>query len=69
MTKYEIIKYDSEFRGGEVIGEFTDLEEAREFSRKERTKIIESKEDAFIHRETILEEGKGKEWLSYTTNL
>lgn len=58
MTKYKIIKYDSEFRGGEVIGEFTDLEEAKEFSRKERAKIIESKEDAFIHMETILDEGK-----------
>lgn len=56
MTKYEVIKYDSEFRDGEVIGEFTDLEEAREFSRKERAKILESKEDAFIHFETILEE-------------
>lgn len=56
MTKYEVIKYDSEFRDGEVIGEFTDLEEAKEFSRKERNKIIESKEDAFIHFETILEE-------------
>ena len=56
MTKYEIIKYDSEFRGGEVIGEFTDLEKAKEFSRKERAKILDSKEDAFIHRETILEE-------------
>lgn len=58
MTRYEVIKYDSEFRGGEVIGEFTDLEEAREFDMKERIKILESKEDAFIHRETILEEGK-----------
>lgn len=56
MTKYEIIKYDSEFRGGEVIGEFTDLDEAKEFSRKERNKIIESKEDAFIHLEAVLEE-------------
>lgn len=58
MTKYEVIKYDSEFRGGEVIGEFTDLEEAREFDMKERIKILESKEDAFIHFETILEEGE-----------
>ncbi|WP_130818999.1 hypothetical protein [Anaerococcus vaginimassiliensis] len=58
MTKYEVIKYDSEFRGGEVIGEFTDLEEAKEFDRKERNKILESKEDAFIHFETILEEGE-----------
>lgn len=58
MTRYEIIKYDREYRGGEVIGEFTDLEEAKEFSRKERAKIIESKEDAFIHMETILDEGK-----------
>lgn len=41
MTKYEVIKYDSEFRGGEVIGEFTDLEEAKKFSRKERAKILE----------------------------
>lgn len=56
MTRYEVIKYDSEFRGGEVIGEFTDLEEAKEFDRKERNKILESKEDAFIHFETILEE-------------
>lgn len=58
MTKYEVIKYDSEFRGGEVIGEFTDLEEAKEFSRKERAKILESKEDAFIHREAVKEEGE-----------
>lgn len=58
MTRYEVIKYDSEFRGGEVIGEFTDLEEAREFDMKERIKILESKEDAFIHFETILEEGE-----------
>lgn len=58
MTKYEIIKYDSEYRGGEVIGEFTDPEEAKEFSRKERNKIVESKEDAFIHMETILDEDK-----------
>lgn len=57
MTKYEVIKYDSEYRGGEVIGKFTDLEEAKEFSRKERAKIIESKEDAFIHFETVKEEG------------
>ena len=56
MTKYEVIKYDSEFRGGEVIGEFTDLEEAREFDMKERIKILEAREDAFIHFETILEE-------------
>lgn len=56
MTKYEVIKYGSEFRGGEVIGEFTDLEKAKEFSRKERAKILESKEDAFIHFETVLEE-------------
>lgn len=58
MTKYEVIKYDSEFRGGEVIGEFTDLEEAREFDMKERIKILEAREDAFIHFETILEEGE-----------
>lgn len=56
MTRYEVIRYDSEFRGGEIIGEFSDLEEAEEFSRKERNKILESKEDAFIHFETILEE-------------
>lgn len=63
MTRYEVIRYDSEFRGGEVIGEFTDLEEAKEFSRKERAKILEGREDAFIHRETILEEDRRSDEL------
>lgn len=59
MTRYEVIRYDREYRSGEVIGEFTDLEEAKEFTRKERTKILEGKEDAFIHLDTIWEdEGK-----------
>lgn len=42
-----------------MIGEFTNLEEAKEFSRKERIKILEGKEDAFIHFDTVREdEGK-----------
>lgn len=60
MTRYEVIRYDREYRGGEVIGKFTDLEEAKEFTRKERLKILEGKEDAFIHFDPVWEdEGKG----------
>lgn len=59
MTRYEVIRYDHEYRGGEVIGKFNDLEEAKEFTRKERLKILEGKEDAFIHFDKVLEdEGK-----------
>lgn len=59
MTRYEVIKYDSKYRGGEVIGEFTDLDEAKEFTRKERLKILEGKEDNFIHFDPVREdEGK-----------
>lgn len=62
MTRYEVIRYDREYRGGEVIGEFTDLDEAKEFSRKERLKILEGKEDAFIHFDTVREdEGRSDE--------
>lgn len=57
MTRYEVIKYARDYRGGEVIGEFTNLEEAKEFSRKERIKILEGKEDAFIHFDKVLEDG------------
>ncbi len=56
MTRYEVIKYDRDYRGGEVIGEFSDLEEAKEFSRKERIKILKAREDAFIHLDTIWED-------------
>lgn len=59
MTRYEVIRYDREYRGGEVIGKFTNLEEAKEFTRKERLKILAGKEDAFIHFDKVLEdEGK-----------
>ena len=59
MTRYEVIRFDREYRGGEVIGKFSNLEEAKEFSRKERNKILEEKEDAFIHFDKVLEdEGK-----------
>ena len=60
MTRYEVIKYDSKYRGGEVIGEFTDLDEAKEFSRKERLKILEGKEDAFIHLDPVWEDEGNK---------
>lgn len=60
MTRYEVIRYDSEYRGGEVIGKFTNLEEAKEFTRKERIKILGGNEDAFIHFDPVWEdEGKG----------
>lgn len=59
MIRYEVIRYDREYRGGEVIGKFTNLEEAKEFTRKERLKILEGNEDAFIHFDKVLEdEGK-----------
>ena len=63
MIRYEVIRYDREYRCGEVIGKFNDLEEAKEFTRKERIKILESKEDAFIHLETILEDDRRSDEL------
>lgn len=60
MTRYEVIRYDREYRGGEVIGKFTNLEEAKEFTRKERLKILEAKEDAFIHLDPVWEDEGNK---------